>query len=85
MCQEVVVFNSCFQGESQREMLKLLKPETWKTVRENTEEETENEGRSFYTPTKSVRINSAPNNDPCSSRNSCADSRQPKPPTPVYP
>ena len=44
--------------ESQKEMLKLLKPETRENVRENTEEETENETRSFYTPTKSVGINS---------------------------
>ena len=52
-------------AESQKEMLRLLKPET----RENAEEETENETRSFYTPTKSVRISSTQNNDPCSSRN----------------
>ena len=50
--------------ESQREMLKLLKPET----RENVEEETENETRSFYTPTKSVRIFTQ-NNDTNVSRN----------------
>ena len=37
--------------ESQKEMLKLLKPETRENIRENTEEETENETRSFYTPT----------------------------------
>ena len=55
--------------ESQKEMLKLVKPETMENVRENTEEETENETRSFYTLTKSVRINSIQNNDPCSSRN----------------
>ena len=56
--------------ESQRAMLKLLKVETRGDIRENTEEETENETRSFYTATKSVRINSTQNNDPCSSRNS---------------
>ena len=55
--------------ESQKEMLRLLKPETRENVRENVEEERENETRSFYTPTKSVRINSTHNNDPCSSRN----------------
>ena len=49
--------------ESQREMLRLLKPELRENVRENTEEETEKETRSFYTPTKSVRINSTQNND----------------------
>ena len=50
-------------------MLKLLKPETRENVRENVEEETENETRSFYTPTKSVRINSTQNNDTNTSRN----------------
>ena len=55
--------------ESQREMLKLLKPETRENVRENVEEETENETRSFYTPTKSVRFNSTQNNDTNVSRN----------------
>ena len=44
--------------ESQKEMLKLLKPETRGNIRENTEEEVEEETRSFYTPTKSVRISS---------------------------
>ena len=39
-------------------MLKLLKPETRGNIRENTEEEVEEETRSFYTPTKSVRISS---------------------------
>ena len=50
-------------------MLRLLKPETRENVRENVEEETENETRSFYTPTKSVRINSTQNNDTNVSRN----------------
>ena len=50
--------------ESQKEMLKLLKP----NARENVEEEKENETRSFYTPTKLVRINST-QNDPNISRN----------------
>ena len=50
--------------ESQKEMLKLLKP----NARENVEEEIENETRSFYTPTKLVRINST-QNDPSISRN----------------
>ena len=54
--------------ESQREMLKLLKPETRGNIRENTEEEVEEETRNFYTPTKSVRISST-QNDPSSSRN----------------
>ena len=55
--------------ESQREMLRLLKPETRENVRENVEEETENKTRSFYTPTKSVSINSTQNNDTNVSRN----------------
>ena len=50
-------------------MLKLLKPKTGESVRENTEDETENETRRFYTPTKSVRINSTQNHDPNVSRN----------------
>ena len=48
-------------AESQREMLKLLKPETRGSIRENTEEEVEEETRNFYTPTKSVRISSTQN------------------------
>ena len=47
--------------ESQKEMLKLLKPETRENVRGNIEEEMENETKSFYTPTKSVRISSTQN------------------------
>ena len=54
--------------ESQKEMLKLLKPETRGIIRENTEEEVEEETRSFYTPTKSVRISST-QNDPIICRN----------------
>ena len=49
-------------------MLKLLKPETRGIIRENTEEEVEEDTRSFYTPTKSVRINST-QNDPIACRN----------------
>ena len=55
--------------ESQKEMLKLLKPETRGNIRENSEEEVEEETRNFYTPTKSVRISSI-QNDPSISRNS---------------
>ena len=47
--------------ESQKEMLKLLKPETRKSTRGNIEEEMENETRTFYTPTKVVRISSTQN------------------------
>ena len=54
--------------ESQKEMLKILKPEMRGNVRDNTEEEVEEETRSFYTPTKSVRISST-QNDPIICRN----------------
>ena len=47
--------------ESQKELLKLLKPEIRGSIRENTEEEVEEETRNFYTPTKSVRISSTQN------------------------
>ena len=49
--------------ESQREMLKLLRSETGENVRNSTIDETENETRSFHTPTKTVRINSTSNDD----------------------
>ena len=55
--------------ESQREMLERLKPEIRENMGENTEEETANETRSFYTPTKVVRIISTQNNDTNVSRN----------------
>ena len=54
--------------ESQKEMLKLLKPRTGEIAKENVEEELENKTGSFYTPTKSVRINSTHNDDPSTSR-----------------
>ena len=50
-------------------VLKLLKPETRGNIKKNIEEETENETRSFYTPTKAVGLNSTQNNDPNASRN----------------
>ena len=56
--------------ESQKEMLELLKPKTREGARDNFDEETENETRNFYTPTKSVRINST-QNDPNVCRNTC--------------
>ena len=49
--------------ESQREMLKLLRSETGENVRNSTIDETENETRSFHTPTKTVGINSTSNHD----------------------
>ena len=55
--------------ESQKEMMKLLRPETRENVRENVEEEVENDTRSFYTPTRLVRISST-QNDQSVSRNS---------------
>ena len=55
--------------ESRKEMLEILKPETRENVRDNFDEETENGTRNFYTPTKSVRINST-QNDPNVCRNS---------------
>ena len=42
--------------ESQKEILKLLRPKTNENTREEAEDELENETRSFYIPTKSVRI-----------------------------
>ena len=47
--------------ESQKEMVKLLKPETRENIRENVEDGMENETRNFYTPTRSVGISSTPN------------------------
>ena len=47
--------------ESQKVMLKLLKPETKESVRQSNKEEMENKTRSFYTPTKLVWINSTQN------------------------
>ena len=49
--------------ESQREMLKLLRSEKGENVRNSKIDETENETRSFHTPTKTVRINSTSNHD----------------------
>ena len=48
-------------------MLKLLKTKTGEPVRQESEPGLESETRSFYT--KSVRINSIQNDDPCTSRN----------------
>ena len=56
--------------ESQKEMLKLLRPETRENIRDHVPEELENETRSFYTPTKTVRINSTQNEDHSVIRNS---------------
>ena len=56
--------------ESQKEMSELLRPKTRENARINFDEETENETRNLYTPTKSDRINST-QNDPNSCRNTC--------------
>ena len=53
---------------SQKEMLELPKPKTRENARDIFDEETENETRSFYTPIKSVWINST-QNDPNVCRN----------------
>ena len=57
--------------ESQRELLKLLKPKTGENMRDEYEDTT-GRIRSFYTPTRSVKINSVLNNDPRTSRNICS-------------
>ena len=54
--------------ESQKQMLKLLKPKAGETMRENTGDETENEITSFYTPTESLTTISTQNNDSNASR-----------------
>ena len=50
-------------------MLSLLKFRAKANSREEPENEPKNETRSFYTPNKSVRINSTQNNDSYASRN----------------
>ena len=55
--------------EFQRELLKLLKPETNGNIREQEENSLRVESRYFYTPTRCVRINSSQNNDLSTSRN----------------
>ena len=55
--------------ESQKKILKLLKPKTNESVVDEPEDEPENETRSFYTPTKLVRLNSTQNKESNASRN----------------
>ena len=55
-------------AESQRELLKMLKTKTGECGNEEDETTLESGTRSFYTPTKSVRIKSTQNNDPSTSR-----------------
>ena len=61
--------------ESQKEMLKLLRPETRENIRDHVSEELESETRSFNTPTKTVRINSTQNEDHSTIRNTWKDLR----------
>ena len=49
--------------ETQREMLKLLRTETGENVKNSTTDGTENETRSFHTPTKTIQSNSTSNHD----------------------
>ena len=56
-------------AESQKEMLSLLNSRANANSREEPENEPENETMSFYTPTKSIRINSTQNNDSYASGN----------------
>ena len=63
--------------ESQKEMLKLLRTETRENVRNNVDEDVDNETRSFYTPTKTVRINSTQNDDTDVSRNNAKMRKMP--------
>ena len=62
--------------ESKKEMLKILRPETRENVRDRSSEELENETRSFYTPTKTVRINSTQNEDHSIIRNTSSTSKR---------
>ena len=66
--QEITSEIRNFLVESQKEMSKLLKPETRENMKKNIEKETENDTRSFHTPMKSVRINSTQTDDPNISR-----------------
>ena len=61
--EEITSENKNLLLESQREMLKLLRPETGENVRNSTVDDTKNETRSSHTPTKIVRINFIQNND----------------------
>ena len=53
--------------ESQKEMMKFLRPKTGECTMEEDENDREKDTRSFYTPTKSVRIKST--HDTSTSRN----------------
>ena len=55
--------------ESQKELLKLLKSKTTESIREQEDNSLGNAPREFYTPTRSVRINSTLNDDTNINRN----------------
>ena len=54
--------------ESQRELLKMLKSKTKLGENEASEQVPERKPRSFYTPTRSVKMNSTQNKNPDPSR-----------------
>ena len=49
--------------------MKLLRLKTGVSTKEEDENDLENDTRSFYSPMKSVKMNSTYNHDPCTSRN----------------
>ena len=55
--------------ESRNKLLKVLKPKIGESTREKNEDTTEEDSGSFYSITRSVKINPILNNDPCTSRN----------------
>ena len=57
--------------ESQRELVRMLKPKTKARENEENEQALQSESRNFYTPTTSVKINSTQISDPDISRNNC--------------
>ena len=62
-------------AKSQKDLLKLLKPKTKENVREQDEAILEGEPREFYTPTRTVRINSTQNDDMNINRNDYTKNR----------
>ena len=60
---------TCLLLESQKKLLKLLKPKSRENENGENEPDQENESTNLYTPTKSVRINNLQEIDPNASRN----------------
>ena len=56
--------------ESEREVLRMLKPKTKASENEENEQVPKSESRNFYTPARSVKMNSTQNNVPDINRNS---------------